>query len=126
MTNHHAEQTIRAAARGPQMTGTERQENGMADETTDTKAEREMVRRLFGAPAAEPPARPAGTLYVPREGTGQEQTRPPEYDARDAVGALFGMPENTRNLVDEEPSEPPYVRNLITYPPAPYRSAWPR
>lgn len=91
----------------------------MADETTE--AEREMVRQLFGAPATEPPAAepPARTLYVPREGTGQEQTRPPEYDARDAVGELFGMPENTRNLVDDEPSEPPYVRNLITYPPAP-------
>ncbi|MGV2384777.1 MAG UNVERIFIED_CONTAM: hypothetical protein LOD86_05845 [Thermobifida fusca] len=91
----------------------------MADETTDTKAEREMVRQLFGAPAAEPPARPARTLYVPREGTGQEQTRPPEYDARDAVGELFGTPENMRNAFRDEPSEPPYIRNLMMYPPAP-------
>lgn len=94
----------------------------MADETTDTKAERVMVRQLFGAPeppAAEPPARRGGTLYVPREGTGQERTRPPEYDALDAVGELFGTPENMRNAFRDEPSEPPYVRNLISYPPAP-------
>lgn len=96
----------------------------MADETTDTetereRAEREMARQLFGVPAAEPPARPAGTNYVPREGTGQEPARPPEYDARDAVGELFGMPENARNLVGEQPAEPPYVRNQIMYPPAP-------
>lgn len=97
----------------------------MADETTDTEtereqAEREMARQLFGVPAAEPPARPAaGTLYVPREGTGQVPARPPEYDARDAVGELFGMPESTRNLVADEPADPPYIRNQIMYPPAP-------
>lgn len=95
----------------------------MADETTDIErdqAERDAARQLFGVPAAEqPPPAPATGNYVPREGMGAEQQRPRNYDERNAVGELFGTPENARNLVSEGPAETPYVRNQTMYPPAP-------
>lgn len=62
--------------------------------------DRDFARDLFNPPDPdeEPEQGRPGGNHVAREGSGNGQQRPTDYDDRNFVGALFGVVENVRNL----------------------------